>query len=62
MLARTIAPELFGGVMSLVEHLLPRATGPEGDIAEAARSAGSEWTPSPVLAPTYAAAHRNNEL
>ena len=62
VLARTIAPELFSDAMSLVQRLLPRPVGPEGDIAEPGRSAGSKWVPSPVLAPMYAAARRNNEL
>jgi NAD(P)-dependent dehydrogenase (short-subunit alcohol dehydrogenase family) len=62
ILARAITPELFSRAMSLVHQMLPRATGPEGDVAETGRSAGSEWTPSAVLTPTYAAAERNNEL
>jgi NAD(P)-dependent dehydrogenase (short-subunit alcohol dehydrogenase family) len=62
VLARTIAPELFSDAMSLVQRLLPRAVGAEGDIAASGRSAGSEWAPSPVLAPMYAAAEQNNEL
>ncbi len=62
VLARTIAPEVFSDAMSLVQRLLPRPVGPEGDIAEPGRSAGSKWVPSMVLAPMYAAARRNNEL
>jgi NAD(P)-dependent dehydrogenase (short-subunit alcohol dehydrogenase family) len=62
VLARTIAPELFSAAMALVHRLLPRAVGPEGDIAEAGRSAGSDWASSAVLAPMYAAAQKNNEL
>jgi hypothetical protein len=62
VLARTIAPELFGHAMSLVNRLLPQAVGPEGDVAAPGRSAGSDWASSPVLAPMYAAAQRNNEL
>jgi NAD(P)-dependent dehydrogenase (short-subunit alcohol dehydrogenase family) len=62
VLARTIAPELFSATMSLVHHWLPQAVGPEGDVAEPGRSTGSEWSPSKVLAPMYAAAQRNNEL
>jgi hypothetical protein len=53
---------LFSGLMSLVDRLLPRATGPEGDVAEPGRAAGAEWEPSTILAPMYAAAQRNNEL
>ena len=62
VLARTIAPDLFSNAMSLVARLLPRAVGPEGDVAEPGRSAGSKWVPSMVLATMYAAARRNNEL
>ena len=62
ILARTIAPELFSEAMSLVHRLLPKAVGPEGDVAESGRSAGSDWASSTVLAPMYAAAQRNNEL
>jgi NAD(P)-dependent dehydrogenase (short-subunit alcohol dehydrogenase family) len=62
ILSRTIAPELFSDVMSFVHRLLPRAVGPQGDVAEAGRSVGSDWASSTVLAPMYAAAQKNNEL
>jgi len=62
VLARTIVPELFGDVMSLVHRLLPQAIGPEGDVAEPGRSTGSVWASSTVLAPMYAAAQKNNEF
>jgi hypothetical protein len=62
VLARTIAPELFNDAMALVQRMLPRPVGPEGDLAEPGRSAGSNWVPSMVVAPMYAAARRNNEL
>jgi NAD(P)-dependent dehydrogenase (short-subunit alcohol dehydrogenase family) len=62
VLARTIAPELFSDVMSIVHRLLPRAVGPEGDVAAPGRSVGSDWASSKVLAPMYAAAQKNNEL
>jgi short-subunit dehydrogenase len=62
VLARTIVPGLFSGVMSLVDRLLPRSTGPEGDIAAPGRTAGSEWTQSITLSPMYAAARKNNEM
>jgi NAD(P)-dependent dehydrogenase (short-subunit alcohol dehydrogenase family) len=62
VLARTFAPELFSDAMSLVHRLLPRPVGPEGDVAASGRSAGGVWAPSPVLAPMYAAAQKNNEL
>ena len=62
ILARTIAPELFSDAMALVNRLLPRAVGPEGDVAQPGRSSGSDWASSKVLAPMYAAAQQNNEL
>ena len=62
VLARTLAPEFFSDAMSLVQRLLPRAVGPEGDVAELGRSAGSDWAFSPVLTPMYTAAQKNNEL
>jgi NAD(P)-dependent dehydrogenase (short-subunit alcohol dehydrogenase family) len=62
VLARTIAPGLFSGAMSLVHYLLPKAVGPDGDVAEPGRSAGLAWAPSTVLAPMHAAAQKNNEL
>jgi NAD(P)-dependent dehydrogenase (short-subunit alcohol dehydrogenase family) len=62
VLARTIAPELFSDAMSLVQRLLPRPVGPEGDVAAPGRSAGSAWASSALLAPMYAAAQQNNEL
>jgi NAD(P)-dependent dehydrogenase (short-subunit alcohol dehydrogenase family) len=62
VLARTLAPELFSDAMSLVHRLLPHAVGPEGDVAEPGRLAGSDRAPSTVLAPMYAAAQQNNEL
>jgi len=62
VLARTIAPGLFSGAMSLVQRFLPSAVGPEGDVAASGRSAGSGRAPSAILAPMYAAARQNNEL
>jgi NAD(P)-dependent dehydrogenase (short-subunit alcohol dehydrogenase family) len=62
IIARTIAPELFSDAMSFVHRLLPRPVGAEGDVAEPGRSAGSDWAPSLILAPMYAAAKKNNEL
>jgi short-subunit dehydrogenase len=62
ILARTIAPELFSDAMALVNGLLPRAAGSEGDVAARGRASGSEWASSKVLAPMYAAAEKNNEL
>jgi NAD(P)-dependent dehydrogenase (short-subunit alcohol dehydrogenase family) len=62
VLARTIAPELFAETMALVNRLLPRATGPDGDVAQPGRAIGSMWAQSTLLAPMYAAAQKNNEL
>jgi len=62
VLARTVAPELFSGAMSLVHRLLPRRVGAEGDVAQPGRSVRSHWESSTVLAPMYTAAEKNNEL
>jgi NAD(P)-dependent dehydrogenase (short-subunit alcohol dehydrogenase family) len=62
ILARTLAPEIFARAMSAVNRMLPEPTGSVGDRSEDGRSAGSEWKSSKILAPTYAAAQRNNEL
>ena len=62
VLARTLAPELFGDAMALARYLLPAPAGPGGDVAQPGRSSGSAGMPSAVLAPMYAAARRNNEL
>jgi hypothetical protein len=62
MLAHVLAPELFSGVITLVNRLLPPATGREGDEARRGRDTGSQWATSGLMRPTYAAAQRNNEL
>jgi short-subunit dehydrogenase len=62
VLARTIAPEYFGNAMRLVNRLLPRATGTDGDVAQAGRAIGSALAQSTVLAPMYMLATKNNEL
>jgi NAD(P)-dependent dehydrogenase (short-subunit alcohol dehydrogenase family) len=62
IVARAVAPELFGMVMSLMNRLLPASTGPDGDAARPGRTTGSAWATSPIMASTYAAAQRNNEL
>jgi NAD(P)-dependent dehydrogenase (short-subunit alcohol dehydrogenase family) len=63
ILARTLAPELFAGAMTIINRLLP---GPavDGDRPEPGREHESEWAgpPSPLTAPTYRAARANNEL
>jgi NAD(P)-dependent dehydrogenase (short-subunit alcohol dehydrogenase family) len=63
ILARTVAPELFGDIMMLVNHLLPGPAA-DGDAAEPGRANESGWAgpPSLLTAPTYRAARENNEL
>jgi hypothetical protein len=60
--SRAVVPELFSDAMSFLHRLLPRAVGPEGDVAAPGHSLGPDWAPSPMLAPMYAAAKRNNQL
>jgi NAD(P)-dependent dehydrogenase (short-subunit alcohol dehydrogenase family) len=62
IVARTLAPEMFADAMALTNTVLPSATGREGDTARPGRASESEWAPSTLTAPTYAAAERNNEL
>jgi NAD(P)-dependent dehydrogenase (short-subunit alcohol dehydrogenase family) len=63
ILARTLAPELFADVMAFMNRLLP---GPaiDGDRPEPGRNNESDWAgpPARLTAPTYRAAHANNEL
>jgi NAD(P)-dependent dehydrogenase (short-subunit alcohol dehydrogenase family) len=61
ILARTLAPELFADVMTLVNALLP-APAADGDEAQPGRQNESEWAPSKLTEPTYRAAERNNEI
>ena len=62
ILARTLTPELFSEVMSVVQSVLPRTGGWDGDVAQPGRIAGPGWAPPAVLAPMDAAARKNNEL
>jgi short-subunit dehydrogenase len=62
ILSRTVAPEAFARAMSVVNRMLPAGTGPDGDRNEDGKAAGSGWESSRILAPTYTAARRNNEL
>lgn len=62
VLARTLVPEIFAEVVSLVSRLLPAAAGPREDTARPGKASESSWAPSLLTAPTYAAARRNNEL
>jgi hypothetical protein len=62
ILARTMAPELFGDAMALMNRLLPRAAGAEGDTPQPGRVCGLASASSKTLTLMYAAAQRNNEL
>jgi NAD(P)-dependent dehydrogenase (short-subunit alcohol dehydrogenase family) len=61
VLARTLAPELFADVMTMINQVLP---GPVagGDEARRGRDSESEWAPSKWTDATYRAAEANNEL
>ena len=61
ILARTLAPELFADVMTLMNALLP-GPAPGGDDARRGRDSESAWAPSTLTLPTYRAAERNNEM
>ena len=61
ILARTLAPELFADVMTLMNALLP-GPAPGGDDARRGRDSESAWAPSALTLPTYRAAERNNEM
>ena len=62
VLAHDLAPELFADAMALMNRILPSPTTPDGDQARPGRESESRWAPSPLTAPTYEAAHDNNEL
>ena len=62
VLAHEMAPELFADAMALMNRLLPGSTTADGDHARSGRESESGWAPSPLTAPTYAAAEDNNEL
>jgi short-subunit dehydrogenase len=62
ILARNAAPELFQDAMALMNRLLPGPSGIDGDHARPGRESESEWAPSTLTAPTYAAAERNNQI
>jgi len=62
VLAHDLAPELFADAMALMNRILPAPTTPDGDQARPGRESESRWAPSPLTAPTYEAAHDNNEL
>jgi NAD(P)-dependent dehydrogenase (short-subunit alcohol dehydrogenase family) len=62
VVARTMAPELFARVMAMINGLLPRSTGTEGDTTRLGRESQSMWAPSTLTTPTYRAALENNEM
>jgi NAD(P)-dependent dehydrogenase (short-subunit alcohol dehydrogenase family) len=61
ILARTLAPELFADVMTMINRLLPGPV-PGGNEARKGRESESEWAPSALTKTTYAAAEQNNEM
>ena len=56
-----VAPGLSMRMMTIVNWLLPRPVGPEGNQAKEGREAETRLTRSPLTALTRAAARRNNE-
>lgn len=62
ILARTLAPELFGDAMAFMNQLLPAPTGREGDQPRTGRDSESNLVPSALTDTTYRAAEKNNEL
>jgi short-subunit dehydrogenase len=60
ILGRTLAPELFADVMTLMNRLLPGPV-PDGDEARTGRDSESAWAPSALTALTQKAARENNE-
>lgn len=60
ILARTVAPELFADVMSLIDRLLP-GPAPDGDEARPGRESQSAWAPSVLTTLSDQAARENNE-
>jgi NAD(P)-dependent dehydrogenase (short-subunit alcohol dehydrogenase family) len=61
VLARNLAPELFGEVVALTQQILPGAVGSEGDVAQPGRVADPGWVPPALLAGMHAAGRKNNE-
>ena len=62
ILARNLAPELFADTMTVLNRLLPHATGADGDRAAPGKESESAWAPSALTETTYRAAEENNEL
>jgi len=61
ILARTLAPELFADVLTLVNQLLP-GPAPGGDESRRGRDSESSWAPSRLTEPSDRAAEANNEM
>jgi NAD(P)-dependent dehydrogenase (short-subunit alcohol dehydrogenase family) len=61
ILARTLAPELFADLLTVINQLLP-APAPGGDEARRGRDSESGWAPSKLTEPSYRAAEANNEM
>jgi NAD(P)-dependent dehydrogenase (short-subunit alcohol dehydrogenase family) len=64
VMARTVAPELFADLMSMINQLLPGPSMRDGDVAREGRESESDVAgPSaPLTASTYRAAEENNEM
>jgi NAD(P)-dependent dehydrogenase (short-subunit alcohol dehydrogenase family) len=62
-MARTMFPEVFADAMALINRLLPGPSpAPDADRAHPGREHDEGWDESPLTAPTYRAAERNNEM
>jgi NAD(P)-dependent dehydrogenase (short-subunit alcohol dehydrogenase family) len=60
---RTLFPELFADAMALINRLLPGPSpAPDADPARPGHDNDEGWDQSPLTAPTYRAAERNNEM
>jgi NAD(P)-dependent dehydrogenase (short-subunit alcohol dehydrogenase family) len=61
VLARTLAPQLMAEALAVMNGLLPRSAGANGDVARRGRDSSSPWAPSRLTTMTYRAAAENNE-
>jgi NAD(P)-dependent dehydrogenase (short-subunit alcohol dehydrogenase family) len=62
ILANTLTPGLFAGVMKIAGRLLPSPTSEEGDIMRTGWESWSRWSPSPLTVLSDKSAGENNEL